>query len=172
MHTLKNYLLKMLVKLICFIVLTVHFVAIAEHLCQTQQFYNIIAAVISSSLRKFCTQNLQQRSIVPEIICLSETKLGKKIDDTEVNFPDYCVHRADRIRRGGGIAIYFSDNLEVTPLDLVSTPWSLLECAAVKIMFHLKSFLLVCFIDHHIVRQSGSTITMTVLTTFNRLICH
>ena len=80
----------------------------------------------------------------PEIICLTETKLSGKIDDADISIPGYMVQRKDRDRRGGGVAIYYRENLDVTLLDLSSTPCSSLECAAIKVTCRLKTSIFVC----------------------------
>ena len=55
----------------------------------------------------------------PAIICLTETKLGKTIDDNEVNLNGYTLYRRDRDRRRGGVAIYArSDIKSAALLDL------------------------------------------------------
>jgi exonuclease III len=87
---------------------------------------------------------MSSQAVKPDVICVTETKLGKQIDDSEVNISGYCIHRQDRNRRGGGVAVYYKDNLEAVPLDLTSTPCLLLECAAVKLTSRLKSILVVC----------------------------
>ena len=80
-----------------------------------------------------------------DIICLTETKLCKYIDDSEIDIPGYSVFRKDRNRKGGGIAIYHRDHLTVESLDLSSTPCADLECAAIKISSHLKAMIIACF---------------------------
>jgi len=46
-----------------------------------------------------------------DIICISETKLDNSIPSSEVAIDGYTIYRLDRSRRGGGVAIYVTNNL-------------------------------------------------------------
>ena len=53
-----------------------------------------------------------------DILTLSETWLNNNIDDSEVNIPGYSIVRRDRQgAMGGGVAIYFRDNLPFTVVN-------------------------------------------------------
>ena len=47
----------------------------------------------------------------PDIICIVETWLSEDVTNNEILLPDYQVHRLDRNRHGGGIALYVHDSL-------------------------------------------------------------
>ena len=47
----------------------------------------------------------------PDIICIVETWLSEDVMDNELLLPDYQVHRLDRNRHGGGIALYTHNSL-------------------------------------------------------------
>ena len=47
----------------------------------------------------------------PDIICIVETWLSDDVMDNELLLPDYQVHRLDRNRHGGGIALYTHNSL-------------------------------------------------------------
>ena len=53
----------------------------------------------------------------PDILAICESWLSPTITDAEISLPGYSVHRADRSRSGGGVAIYVSDHLSVSPLS-------------------------------------------------------
>ena len=50
------------------------------------------------------------------VICQTETKLSKVIDDSEVNLPGYTVYRRDRDRCEDGVAIYCRSDIKSTAL--------------------------------------------------------
>ena len=52
----------------------------------------------------------------PDIIALMETKLNDSICSSELNIPNYNLHRRDRTRNGGGVAIYVNNQLPYTLL--------------------------------------------------------
>ena len=53
------------------------------------------------------------------IVALTETHLDGTVTDSEINIPNYTIHRKDRNRNGGGVAIYIHNNLTATRrLDL------------------------------------------------------
>ena len=49
-----------------------------------------------------------------DILCVSETWLDQSISDLDIKIVNYAIHRHDRNRHGGGVAIYVSDSLAVT----------------------------------------------------------
>jgi exonuclease III len=91
-------------------------------------------------LRHICCQ-----TATPEMICLTETKLSNKIEDSEIYIDGYCVHRRDRNRQGGGVAIYYRDDLNAVPLDLASMQCAAVEFAAIKVSSRLKTIIFACF---------------------------
>ncbi len=46
-----------------------------------------------------------------DVLTLSETWLDSSIDDFEINVHGYTIHRSDRNRNGGGVAIYVTNQL-------------------------------------------------------------
>ena len=56
----------------------------------------------------------------PDILVLSESWLRKSITDCDVSLAGYSLFRADRARRGGGVAIYVKAGLNVSILDSIS----------------------------------------------------
>ena len=52
----------------------------------------------------------------PDVLALSETWLDDSISDNEVSLHGYSLHRMDRSRTGGGVAIYVAQHLMSTPL--------------------------------------------------------
>ena len=89
-------------------------------------------------------RHISSQTITPGILCITEIKLGKIIDDSEIDIKSYSIHRRDRNRWGGGVAIYYKDHLDAVPLDLTSTSCSMIEYAAVKLISWLKSILIAC----------------------------
>ena len=58
----------------------------------------------------------------PDILILSETWLSEKIVESEVTINGFKVFRADRIGKGGGVAIYTKSILSVSLLKATSSP--------------------------------------------------
>ena len=50
------------------------------------------------------------RNQPPTVLSLSETKLSRKISDSELYIPGFDLFRKDRTRKGGGVAIYCNTN--------------------------------------------------------------
>ena len=50
----------------------------------------------------------------PALVCLTETKLSKAIDDSEIAIQGYELCRQDINRCGGGIAIFYIIRSELT----------------------------------------------------------
>ena len=44
-----------------------------------------------------------------EVLALNETRLDDVIDNDELHVPGYILHRKDRNRNGGGVAMYVSE---------------------------------------------------------------
>ena len=53
----------------------------------------------------------------PDILCVSETWLTSDILDQHIAIPNFNVYRYDK-GRGGGVCIYVTDNLNVTPFNV------------------------------------------------------
>ena len=77
------------------------------------------------------------------VFCVSETKLGSSIDDKELAIPDYVLYRADRNRRGGGVAIYCHHTLHPR---LVQFNDIKIEHLCIKISTSNNKHLLICCI--------------------------
>jgi hypothetical protein len=78
----------------------------------------------------------------PTILCITETKLGKCIDDSEVMLPGYSIVRRDRDRRGGGIAIYYQSDVKVT--EMLNLPISVEHCTVRITPTRGQPFILCC----------------------------
>lgn len=63
---------------------------------------------------------------------LSETWLTKSITDMDIGMGDYNVFRADRLRKGGGVAIYVKSKFNVKLVHSESIGKQL-EVLAVKV---------------------------------------
>ena len=46
------------------------------------------------------------KSIDADIVVISETWLTKSVNDDDINMDGYNVYRADRAKKGGGVACY------------------------------------------------------------------
>ena len=77
----------------------------------------------------------------PAIICITESKLGNKIDDAEVAIPGYTIFRRDRNHRGGGIAIYTKSTLRAS---IIETAASIEHCALRITLADGNPFILLC----------------------------
>ena len=69
-------------------------------------------------------------SLAPFVFCISENKLSAKIDDAELAIDGYCIFRADRNRRGGGVLMYCHHSLLPRRVDISVTP---IEALFIKI---------------------------------------
>ena len=70
----------------------------------------------------------------PDILCVTETWLTSEVLDQHIALPDFSVYRRDK-GRGGGVCIYVSDSLSVTPVDVNMEPvegvedlWLTIQC--------------------------------------------
>jgi len=52
----------------------------------------------------------------PHIICIVESWLSSVVSDSEICVPHFQLFRFDRNRHGGGVLIYVSNELSVSPL--------------------------------------------------------
>ena len=77
-----------------------------------------------------------------DVICISETWLDDSISDDDIALPEYQVHRRDRNRHGGGVAIYTNNSLPVKYLDDFNIDG--IELVCVEIKFNAKSILIAC----------------------------
>ena len=82
----------------------------------------------------------------PDVIAISESWLDTSIADSEVAVPGFTLHRNDRNRQGGGVAVYVSDSIASSIVDSCSLP-SGLECIWISLSSkHLPSNVVVgCF---------------------------
>ena len=80
--------------------------------------------------------------ITPDIFCISESKLSSRISDSEISIDGFSLFRADRSRRGGGVAIYCKSALQPRAVHLdLNLP---LEYAVIKICTANTYALTVC----------------------------
>ena len=112
---------------------TVHF---SNQLCIL--YYN--ARSLYPKLDELRAQLLIQK---PHLICIVETWLSDDIADNELALHDYQIHRLDRNRHGGGVALYVHISLSCKVL-LQSGPPNLefLSLSVSPQSFPYKSFIL------------------------------
>ncbi len=74
---------------------------------------SIISAgtVHSSRATKLDEIHLLMKQESFDIVCLTETWLDATIPDSDIDLDGYLIHRHDRNRHGGGVAIYVSESL-------------------------------------------------------------
>ena len=70
-------------------------------------------------------------SNLPNIFSITETKLGPSIDDKEIYIENYIIHKANRYRQGGGVAIYCHNILQ--PKQVIFPDLKSIEFVCVKI---------------------------------------
>ncbi len=74
----------------------------------------------------------------PAVLCLQETKLSASISSAELSIPGYSLFRKDRLRNGGGVAIYALTSLNPhqcsrgSPRATDDAKW---ECISVSLSF-------------------------------------
>ena len=78
----------------------------------------------------------------PSPLCLTETKLGKCIDDSEISLHGYTVYRRDRDRRGGGVAVYHRSDIKASLL--ANLPSSVEHCALRITPLRSQEFIICC----------------------------
>ena len=76
--------------------------------CRGMHFFHLN---INSVLPKIDELRIIAKEINPSIIGLTETKIDNNVNDEEIKIPGYNVERADRDRRGGGVACYIRNDL-------------------------------------------------------------
>ena len=57
-----------------------------------------------------------------DVIVLSETWLKSSITNNSINIEGYSVFRADRVNKGGGIAIYAQSSLNCSCIESITKP--------------------------------------------------
>ena len=57
----------------------------------------------------------------PSFLCITETKLGRCIDDSKQLIPGYTLLRADRNRRCGGVAICYREEMQCKCLSVTTS---------------------------------------------------
>ena len=83
----------------------------------------MLVANVRSLLNKIDELTALSQNVDPSIMALSETWLKPDVPDSIVNVPGYDLFRQDRERRlGGGVAVFFRPELNVTPLCFDSHP--------------------------------------------------
>ena len=78
----------------------------------------------------------------PSLLCLTETKSGKCIDDSEISLHGYTVYRHDRDQRGGGVAVYYRLNIKASLL--ANLPSSVEQCALRITPLRGQEFIICC----------------------------
>ena len=73
------------------------------------------------------------------ILAINETKLDETIEDNIISIDKYKLHRKDRNRHGGGVAIYIKEDINYTIRD--DLPNYNLELICIRIQpFHSEPF--------------------------------
>ena len=75
-----------------------------------------------------------------DIFCLGETFLNDQFTDSELNIPNYNFVRRDRQSNGGGLIIYYRNNLRV---DLES---SSVEMIWLEVRNNRQKPFLICYV--------------------------
>lgn len=68
----------------------------------------------------------------PDVLVLSETWLKKSVSDSSIDIGDYKLFRADRLSKGGGVAIYVKSKFNANVIKYFSKP-KLFELLAVRL---------------------------------------
>ena len=76
--------------------------------CRGMHFFHLN---INSILPKIDELRIIAKEINPSIIGLTETKIDNNVNDEEIQISGYNIERADRDRRGGGVACYIRSDL-------------------------------------------------------------
>ncbi len=84
---------------------------------RTVKGLKIISLNICSLYAKLDDLRLLVLESKPDIIALMETKINDTICSSELVIPNYNLHRRDRSRNGGGVAIYVNSHLPYTLLQ-------------------------------------------------------
>ena len=58
----------------------------------------------------------------PDVVVISETWLNPSVKDLDIALPGYNVYRVDRLKRGGGVAIYAKSNFITAVCSAISVP--------------------------------------------------
>ena len=75
-----------------------------------------------SLIHKFDDVVCLMKSVLPEVLAISETWLDSSVPDGEIEIPGYSVFRCDRSGRGGGVvAVYCAEHLSCTVLSCGTT---------------------------------------------------
>ena len=77
-------------------------------------------------------RQIMATSFVPHDLCITETKLNKRINNREITIDYYSAFRKDRSRRGGGVVIYCLPCLQ--PKRLLEDFSSCVEFVAFKVV--------------------------------------
>ena len=82
-----------------------------------------VAFLNTTSLKKHRSQLRQAPSADSSyhVFGVAETRLGPEIDDCHIDVPGYSVLRQDRHLAGGGIILYFKNNLKAMVLHTSKT---------------------------------------------------
>ncbi len=95
-----------------------------------------------SLLPKMDTVRIWVQTTETDILVLSETWLSKSVSDQEISINGYNVFRCDRLRKGGGVAIYIKNKFHATLLSSLSISKQF-EFLALKLEFQQSQSLTV-----------------------------
>ena len=88
----------------------------------TKNLFTMIHVNSRSLLRHFDDVACLMSTERPHILALSETWLDASVSNAEIHIPGYSLFRSDRNRSGGGVAVYYLDNLPCSLLSCGTTP--------------------------------------------------
>ena len=81
----------------------------------------ILCSNVRACVNKIDDLLLSAKTQQLDILCITETWLNEDISDDIVSLPNYSLMRDDRLsRRGGGVAIWLSNNLAFTQLRVAN----------------------------------------------------
>ena len=78
--------------------------------------HSILCYNARSILPKLSELQLIAEAYAPNIICITETRLGSDIQDHELLLPGYQLIRLDRNRHGGGALMFITSQLSYSVL--------------------------------------------------------
>lgn len=87
---------------------------------KTRSGLGFIRLNVRSLLPKLDMVYIWAKNTNADVIVISESWLNKSISDKDISITGYKVFRSDRLKKGGGVAIYVKEHLEASLLLSVS----------------------------------------------------
>ncbi len=101
-------------------------------------------SIVGTHKKLDAIRDLLSSQLAPGIFCVSESKLGSSIDDSEISVKDFTIFRADRNRNGGGVLIFCNQSLR--PKRVLYDCVKDIEYVCIKVSISDTRHLLVCSI--------------------------